>query len=76
MRAQLNINPLFIILMLIGGDPIWGITGMILAIPLLGITRIVFDQVEALQPLVYLTGQEERSRAGWFTRVWARISKG
>jgi predicted PurR-regulated permease PerM len=59
MRAQLNINPLFIILVLIGGDLVWGITGMILAIPLLGVTRIVFDQVEALQPVVYLTGQDD-----------------
>jgi len=76
MRAQLNINPLFIILALIGGDLIWGITGMILAIPLLGITRILFDQVEALQPVVYLTGQDDipvkggvvKRLRGWFSR--------
>jgi predicted PurR-regulated permease PerM len=64
MRAQLNINALFIILALIGGDLVWGIAGMILAIPLLGITRIVFDQVEALQPVVYLTGQDEVPHKG------------
>lgn len=76
MRAQLNINPLFIIIVLIGGDLVWGITGMILAIPLLGITRIIFDQVEALQPVVYLTGQDDRPFKGglvkrirgWFIR--------
>jgi predicted PurR-regulated permease PerM len=77
MRAQLNINPLFIILVLIGGDLVWGIAGMILAIPLLGITRIVFDQVEVLQPLVYLTGQEERRKEpGWWMRLWAKVSRG
>jgi predicted PurR-regulated permease PerM len=76
MRAQLNINPLFIILALIGGDLVWGIAGMILAIPMLGITRIVFDQVEALQPVVYLTGQDDmpdkggllKRLRGWFSR--------
>ena len=74
MRAQLNINPLFIILALIGGDLVWGIAGMILAIPMLGITRIVFDQVEALQPVVYLTGQDERPGGpGWVKRMWARV---
>ncbi len=32
MRAQLNVNPLFTIFILIAGELMWGITGMILAI--------------------------------------------
>jgi predicted PurR-regulated permease PerM len=70
MRAQLHINPLFTILILIAGDLVWGITGMILAIPLLGIARIVFEQVEALQPLAYLTGQDETHKKSWWLRKW------
>jgi predicted PurR-regulated permease PerM len=70
MRAQLNINPLFIILVLIGGDIIWGITGMILAITLLGIARIVFEQVDSLHPLAYITGQDEtKKRTSWLKRL-------
>jgi predicted PurR-regulated permease PerM len=70
MRAQLHINPLFTILILIAGDLVWGITGMILAIPLLGIARIVFEQVEALQPLAYLTGQDETHKKSWWLKKW------
>ena len=76
MREQLSINPLFIILVLIGGDLVWGITGMILAIPLLGIARIIFEQIEALKPLAYLIGQENKIReAGWLKKLRERSAR-
>lgn len=59
MRTQVNINPLFTILVLIAGDLVWGISGMILAIPLLGIIKIVFDNIGELQPLGDLIGREK-----------------
>lgn len=40
--AEVSINPMFTIIGLVAGEMIWGIPGMILAIPLLGITKIVF----------------------------------
>jgi predicted PurR-regulated permease PerM len=71
MRAQLNVNPLFTIFILIAGELIWGIPGMILAIPLLGIAKILFDNVKALQPIAYLIGREkgQPSRTPWLVRV-------
>ena len=32
---------------------IWGVMGMILAIPLLGILKVIFDRTESLRPLGY-----------------------
>ncbi|MDP4247299.1 MAG: AI-2E family transporter [Bacteroidota bacterium] len=71
MRAQLNVNPLFTIFILIAGELIWGIPGMILAIPFLGIAKILFDNVKILQPLGYLIGREKStpSRIPWLVRV-------
>jgi len=37
--AKVNINPLFTIIALVLGELIWGIPGMVLAIPLLGIVK-------------------------------------
>jgi len=66
MREQVSIHPLFTIVILIAGELIWGIPGMILAIPALGIFKIVCDHVEALYPFGYLIGHHrKRKRRGW-----------
>ena len=53
---KVNINPLITIAGLIVGELIWGIAGMVLTIPLLGMTKIIFDNVEPLKPLGFLMG--------------------
>jgi predicted PurR-regulated permease PerM len=58
--AEVNINPLFTIAGIVAGELIWSISGMIVAIPLLGITKIIFDHVESLKPYGYLLGEERR----------------
>ncbi len=58
--AEVNINPLFTILVLVAGELIWGIPGMVLSIPLLGMAKIVFDNVESLKPFGELIGEEQK----------------
>ncbi len=58
--AEVNINPLFTILVLVIGEMVWGIPGMILAIPLLGIVKIICDNVEGLKPYGFLIGMEQK----------------
>lgn len=55
---QVNINPLFTILIIVIGEAIWGIAGMVLAIPLLGMFKVVCDHVEPLKPYGYLIGTQ------------------
>lgn len=54
--SEVNINPVFTIVALLGGEFIWGIPGMILGIPLLGIFKIICDHVEPLKPYGFLLG--------------------
>jgi predicted PurR-regulated permease PerM len=49
-----NIHPLFVILVVILGNAVWGIIGMALAIPVLGIINIAFNHIKELKPLGYL----------------------
>ena len=56
---QVNINPLFTIMAIVFGELLWGIPGMILAIPLLGIIKIICDHVPELQPYGFLIGTEK-----------------
>lgn len=63
---QVNINPLFTIIALVLGELIWGIGGMVLAIPLLGIIKIICDNVPALQPFGYLIGTDRKKKKSFF----------
>jgi len=60
---QVNINPLFTILVIVLGEMVWGIAGMILAIPLLGIVKIICDHVPELQPYGFFNRHRKTARA-------------
>jgi predicted PurR-regulated permease PerM len=64
MRAQVNLQPLFTIVVLIAGDLLWDIPGMILAIPSLGILKIVLDKTESFQAFGFLLGGDKAKRKG------------
>jgi predicted PurR-regulated permease PerM len=55
--AQVKINPLFTIIALILGELLWGISGVILAIPITAIFKIICDNVEPLKPYGFLIGE-------------------
>lgn len=66
--AEVNINPLFTIIILVLGELIWGVAGMVLAIPLLAIVKIICDHVPALNPIGYLVGRDRKKRTSVFRR--------
>lgn len=61
---EVNVHPLFTILGLVAGEFIWGIPGMIVAIPLMGVAKIIFDRVDSLKPYGYLIGEEKTKKEG------------
>ena len=54
---QVKINPLFTIIVLVLGQLLWGIPGIILAIPLTAILKIICDHIEPLKPYGFLIGE-------------------
>jgi predicted PurR-regulated permease PerM len=42
------------------GELVWGVPGMIVAIPVLGIIKVVCDHVEPLKPYGFLIGEEKK----------------
>ena len=68
---QVNIHPIFIIVIAVLGEIVWGIPGLILAIPVIGMVKIIFDNVESLEPYAYLLGAPRRDRSE--SRVVKRI---
>ncbi|RYY86014.1 MAG: AI-2E family transporter [Chitinophagaceae bacterium] len=74
--AGVSINPLFTIAGIVGFELIWGIPGMVLAIPLIGMFKIVCDHVEMLEPYGYLIGQEKKEGGfGDKIKKWLHIGK-
>jgi predicted PurR-regulated permease PerM len=61
---EVNINPIFTIIGIVAGETLWGVPGMILAIPLIGILKIVFDHFEPLKPYGFLLGTEKNKKSG------------
>lgn len=72
--GEVDINPLIAIVVLIIGEMVWGLGGMVIAIPLTGIAKIVFDNVEELHPYGYLLGRHTSSKQNvlFKLRCWLR----
>ena len=56
--SKVRINALITVLGVIVGGMVWGIAGTFLAIPIIAITKIIFDHVEPLKPWGLLLGDE------------------
>jgi predicted PurR-regulated permease PerM len=60
--SYVQINPLVIIFSLIAASMIWGIPGMLIVIPYLGLFKIVCENVDELKPLGFLLGTRGTER--------------
>ena len=58
--SRVDLNPVMVIISVILGSAIWGVAGMAIAIPALGIVKVVCDHVPMLAPFSFLFGQETR----------------
>jgi predicted PurR-regulated permease PerM len=59
---QVKINPLFTIIALVLGELIWGISGILLAIPITAMVKTVCDHFESLKPYGFLIGEVQNKK--------------
>lgn len=57
--SAVSVNPLASTVALLVGALIWGLMGMMLSIPLIGVMKVVFDRIDSLKPIGYLIGEQE-----------------
>lgn len=55
--SKVSVNPMVAMFVLLIGELIWGIPGLILALPLTAIMKVIFDHVPALEAYGYLLGE-------------------
>lgn len=68
--SSVSINPLAAIVVLMIGAKLWGVIGMVLAIPVTGMFKVLFDQIYTMRPIGFLLGEEKN-----FDRVKTRVQK-
>ena len=73
--SKVRINALITVLGVIGGEMIWGISGMFLSIPVIAIVKIIFDRIETLKPWGFLLGDEEERKPKSKRRIIAEAEK-
>ncbi len=65
--SKVSINTMASLIALIVGEAVWGIVGMILFIPLLGIIKVFLDNFKELEPYGYLLSME---KSGEHSTTW------
>lgn len=62
--SKVKLNALASIIAVISFGTLWGIPGMLVAIPLAAIAKLIFDHIEPLQPWGFLLGDSMPSPSG------------
>ncbi len=60
--ARVKMNPFITIIAVITGEFLWGIPGMFLFIPIIGITKLICERVEGLEAWGLLIGVDEAEK--------------
>ncbi len=56
--SSVSLNPLASLVALLAAGMLWGVVGMILAIPLTGMVKIICDSIPSMKPFGYILGEE------------------
>ena len=60
--SKVSVNPLAAIVAFFLGGQLWGISGLVLALPVTAILKVIFDHVEGLKAFGFLLGEPEETR--------------
>jgi predicted PurR-regulated permease PerM len=60
--GEVNLSAFASILAILVGGLVWGVAGMVLFIPMVGILKIVCDHVEPLKPIGYVLGDPDGNK--------------
>ncbi len=75
---QVDIHPIFTIIAVVLGGAVFGVVGMIIAIPVFGIIKVVCDHVKVLHPIGYLLGdqkEEKKDEDNFFNKIYKKFKR-
>ena len=73
---KVDLNPTLTIVGVVVLGTVWGVAGMVIAIPVLGIVKVIADHVPVLNPVGYALGNEDISTdARWVEKLKDWVSR-
>ena len=72
--SQVSMNALATLVLIFVGAQIWGLSGMILFIPLGAILKIIFDEVDSLKHYGYILGRSEEESTRKKGKIAEKVS--
>lgn len=60
--SKVKLNPLVALIAILAGGSIWGVSGLVLFLPIAGALKVVFDEMEGLKPYGLLLGSSDESK--------------
>lgn len=77
--SKVNLNAFISILSLVLFSLLWGLVGMVLALPVTATLKIIFDQIPSLKPYGFLMGEPEeeylKSKSFARLKIWRELRK-
>jgi predicted PurR-regulated permease PerM len=76
--SKVKINALATILGVITGSALWGIPGTFMAVPIMACMKVIFEEVESLQPFAIIMGGDDtapRTTAPVITRIRKTVTR-
>jgi len=70
--SSVSINPLFALIAIVFGGFVWGITGILIAIPVIGVIKIILDNNSQTKPMAFLLSNEMHKKNDAF---WEEMDK-
>jgi len=62
--SRVKVNPLAALIAIFAGSSIWGISGMVLFLPLVGVLKTIFEEIEPLRPYGIMLGSVNPTKQG------------
>lgn len=63
MGSKVNVNALATIVGIITGTALWGIPGTFMAVPIMAMMKVIFEEVEPLRPFAILMGDDSEVKS-------------
>lgn len=61
--GRISVNPLVVIFGMVAGGLIWGISGLIITLPIIALIRVICEEVDVLKPVAVLLSSSIRKEA-------------
>ncbi|MGK7391389.1 MAG: AI-2E family transporter [Candidatus Cyclobacteriaceae bacterium M2_1C_046] len=67
--SEVHLSPITILIAIIAGELLWGISGMILFVPIFAVLRIIFAEIDGLKPIAFLLGSDRPPKPSWRDKI-------